>query len=317
MLWVVIGHAGLRLLSEKSQSDCFFYSISELLFKIAYSFHMPLFIMISGYLFFLTRIKKPMPYGKMLFDKLKRLGIPYIAFTLFALLVKSLFSNDMNRPVSLSINSLIEGLIDPFNGPLQEMWFIAVILWSFIIIGGGHKIFFFNKKTSIFTLFLALLLHYVPFQWPSLFALSRFATFFVYFVIGVLIAKYDIMKMWNKNSLILAISILGYLTFMFLDGDSLIIALFGCSFFWLLSYRVDQKLPMLFSSFRDYTYQIFLVGIFFQIFLKALYNRLQIEGIYLLAYLICILIGIYMPVILSKLISRLKNRYLNLLLGLS
>lgn len=58
MLWVVIGHAGLRLLSEKSQLDCFFYSISELLFKIAYSFHMPLFIMISGYLFFLTRIKK-------------------------------------------------------------------------------------------------------------------------------------------------------------------------------------------------------------------------------------------------------------------
>ena len=59
---------------------------------IAYSFHMPLFIMISGYLFYLTRIKKPMAYKKMIQDKLYRLGIPYVFFTTFAYILKYLTS---------------------------------------------------------------------------------------------------------------------------------------------------------------------------------------------------------------------------------
>lgn len=317
MLWVVIGHAGLRFFSEGSPFDSFAYCLSEYLFKIAYSFHMPLFIMISGYLFFLTRIRKPMPYGKMLVDKLKRLGIPYALFTFLALILKSLLSKEVNRPVSFSFGSYVEGLIDPFHGPLQEMWFIAVILWSFVIIGAGHKLFFFNTKTSIFTLLFALLLHYIPLPWPSLFALDRFSLFFVYFVIGVLLAKYSIMEVLSQKTLLLVVSLLAYFIFMLLDGDLLVVSLFGSFFFWLLSYRVDKKFPELFSSFRNYTYQIFLIGIFFQILVKVLYTKLQVDGIYFFFYLICILVGLYVPVIISKLAGKLNSRCLNLLLGLS
>lgn len=88
MLWVVIGHAPLTASVGNSGIDALFHEAAEGLMRVAYSFHMPLFIMISGYLFYLTRIVKPYAYKNMVTDKLKRLGIPYICFTLFAIIVK-------------------------------------------------------------------------------------------------------------------------------------------------------------------------------------------------------------------------------------
>lgn len=50
MLWVVIGHSPLSLDNMPPYV--------EVLHKIAYSFHMPLFIAISGYLFQLTKLSR-------------------------------------------------------------------------------------------------------------------------------------------------------------------------------------------------------------------------------------------------------------------
>ena len=50
MLWVVIGHSPISL-------DNMPYYVS-VMYKFAYSFHMPLFIMISGYLFQLTKLSR-------------------------------------------------------------------------------------------------------------------------------------------------------------------------------------------------------------------------------------------------------------------
>ena len=49
MLWVVIGHACLGEAGHGPEWE-------NALFHFAYSFHMPLFIMVSGYLFHYTRI---------------------------------------------------------------------------------------------------------------------------------------------------------------------------------------------------------------------------------------------------------------------
>ena len=49
MLWVVIGHASLGKVGEGPEWE-------NALFRFAYSFHMPLFIFVSGYLFNMTRL---------------------------------------------------------------------------------------------------------------------------------------------------------------------------------------------------------------------------------------------------------------------
>ena len=50
MLWVVIGHS---FLGEHTKGP----EWENLLGTIAYSFHMPLFMLISGWLFYYTRLK--------------------------------------------------------------------------------------------------------------------------------------------------------------------------------------------------------------------------------------------------------------------
>ena len=49
MLWVVIGHSPLIM-------DDSMPTFAKILYEIAYSFHMPLFILVSGYLFYMTRL---------------------------------------------------------------------------------------------------------------------------------------------------------------------------------------------------------------------------------------------------------------------
>lgn len=54
MLWVVIGHAFIG--DIKNQVNWPFWERS--LMDFAYSFHMPLFMLISGWLFYYTRLKQ-------------------------------------------------------------------------------------------------------------------------------------------------------------------------------------------------------------------------------------------------------------------
>ena len=50
MLWVVIGHAFIGQTGERPE-------YVDVLFDFAYSFHMPLFMLVSGWLFYQTRLK--------------------------------------------------------------------------------------------------------------------------------------------------------------------------------------------------------------------------------------------------------------------
>jgi fucose 4-O-acetylase-like acetyltransferase len=118
MLWVVIGHSPLSVPNLSSAFDTDYHECAMFLKKIAYSFHMPLFIMISGYLFYITRINKGSQYKKTLSDKFVRLGIPYVFFTVFAFFLK-VYAGGVQRPVALSLKSFLCAFVWPFDGPLQ------------------------------------------------------------------------------------------------------------------------------------------------------------------------------------------------------
>lgn len=82
-----------------------------------------------------------------------------------------------------------------------------------------------------------------------------------------------------------------------------------------LAQILDQYLPKIFNSFRNYTYQIFLMGIFAQMFDKILFRHLAIP--YVPAYIICLLMGLYVPVIVSKILQKINWNPLLYCVGLS
>lgn len=140
MLWVVIGHSPLPILQTSTEESYILANISNILKSFAYSFHMPLFIMISGYLFYITRIQKPMSYKAMVIDKAKRLGIPYFIFITAAFLLKAVSIGKMNREVEMTWTCFLKGFIFPFDSALQEMWFIAIIFLFFLLRGVYRQI---------------------------------------------------------------------------------------------------------------------------------------------------------------------------------
>lgn len=310
MLWVVIGHSPLSLDNMPAYV--------ENLHKIAYSFHMPLFIAISGYLFQLTKLSRLngsmgwVNYAKIIKDKLIRLGIPFLVFTFIAMVVKVMFPGDMARQTSLNVQEFLMAIINPFDGPLNEMWFVLTILWFFAF----APIWFWackHKESEFALLGILVLLHFFH---PNLnmLCIRQVCSQAVFFYSGILICKYSLDEVGIRKRWHLLIGGLIAYVICFTFNISFVIIWGAIAFSAGLAFILDEYLPKTFFTFRNYTYQIFLISIFVQIAVKMVYKRVEMP--YIVGYLICIAIGLYVPVIISKILEKINWQPLLLCVGL-
>lgn len=173
ILLVIIGHSlqyGCGLLNNNQ----FF---SNNIFKIIYTFHMPLFILISGYLFFYSEKKRDLI--TVIKDKFLTLIIPLLAFC-----VVLFFSLSLMHRLPFNINSLINVIITRY-------WFFWAIFILSIIVS------FINKKiNSKFINFIFLLFFIISYFIPDVWLLSLINYSYPFFIIGYLSCKNDI---FNRN----------------------------------------------------------------------------------------------------------------------
>ena len=136
----------------------------------------------------------------------------------------------------------------------------------------------------------------------------------IWFYLGLVICKTDIVeRLFNKKPwLTLVVGIAIYVLGWFTNG--FVTSIGGIVFSFALALILDKYLPKTFFSFRNYTYQIFLMGIFAQILVKILYRYITMP--YLLAYLLCLALGLYVPVLVSKLLEWINWKPLLLCVGL-
>jgi len=321
MLWVVIGHAGPADTLEE------FPLWARLVYEYAYSFHMPLFIAVSGFLFYLTRINNPKwTYIPMLKEKLVRFGIPFVFFTLFAMILKSLLSSLVVRPSSITFSEFFHAIIYPSEGPMCEFWFLAVIMWLFALYP-IWKVALRNTYTIIITSILTIVLHFVV-PVNEFLALSRTAQLCSFFWWGILAAKFYCLDSNNNlyvdlfDTKLFRTPYLALLSAFFLSLHifSLYIeipylpSIFGISFSFFFCLLLYKYLPKIFGSFRDYTYQIYLMGLFVQEFVKVIRYKMDLP--FEFAYVISIVAGLYVPVLVSLVVKKIYFKPLNLCLGL-
>ncbi len=316
MLWVIIGHAFLGKPGEGPEWE-------NGLYHFAYSFHMPLFMLVSGWLFFLTRLSEnkriivgrggqKWTYYKIVTDKAKRLLLPGLVFSLLAFILKIAFPGEMERQTGLSIQEISHAYVYPNDNPLRELWFIVTLFWYFSLTP-FWRVVLKNKWLAIVTLIVLIIIYFFH---PSteFLCIDRVFRYAIWFYMGLLISQEDLVDkyMLKRPLLILLIGIGVYFIGMYVEP--FITTIGGITLSFGLAVLLDRYIPKTFFTFRNYTYQIFLMGIFAQIFVKIIYRHASIP--YVVAYVFCMLMGLYVPVFVSKCVERINWEPLCLCVGL-
>ncbi|ETZ25500.1 hypothetical protein HMPREF2085_01910 [Fusobacterium nucleatum 13_3C] len=156
----------------------------DILFKIIYSFHMPLFALVSGYLYYFTIEKYS--FEKILIKKIKSFLHPIVIFGIYRYLLtrKSLLFND------IALSKVYDFVFFLFDG----YWFLWSILFITIIVLFINK--FFNDNIKVYIVFFLLTL-IIPTR-----VLSLRIFLYPFFVVGYFFCKHHKMIDGIKRNII-------------------------------------------------------------------------------------------------------------------
>lgn len=337
IILVVLGHSFPFIDSMEILNSHVYKYIHSLI----YSFHMPLFIMISG--FFGTKILKInsfKEYKDFVYEKFKKLIIPYLTISIFTIPIKLILNKFSQRAIVLS-DIVKDILLYPWNNPIIFFWFIYVLFLIFVFSPFVVKL---NKYFVIIAFFIFSIL---PIKNIELMGISTILKYSIFFFAGVYLKEFYInnrVKILNfkfgiLNSLIfiilpLIVFLLNInLNFVGMNESfsSIIInsffilkAFLGIYICFILSkiiFNFNQNEKLL-NIISDYSFDIYLLSWFPQVFLKILdvqilkSNYMENSFAYAKLSLISFLLGLIIPILISMILLRKFRITRKLLLGI-
>ena len=275
-----------------------------------YTFHMPLFMFASGYLYALT--KKNETYWTFLLKKIRRLVIPYLICSFIVITIKLLFQEFAFVQHPKTLYSFLEILYKPVAG--YFLWFVWALWWIFVIIP-----FFKTKPQRLFLLLLAIILYFFPIHTTRYFCLIETQEMMVFFVAGCLVFDYkDYFHVYKKIPLLVYFLLFifsEWLYFSCLFGISwmkFILAFLGIVLIVSLSIELQQFTNKAFktvfylissSSYFIYLFHTSFEGLAKAILIKlSLYNTDVINNFFAfcLMELFIISFGLIIPIIIYQ-----------------
>lgn len=143
---------------------------------VIYTFHMPLFMFASGYIYIAT--KKDIPYKKFIWKKVKRLMVPYLSVSAIVITIKMLTEGHAFVENPVTWMSYVKMFYLPEAG--YFLWFIWALWWMFVIVP-----LFKTRQMRLGLFALTIILHYIPSFLPETFCLRQFQDMLVFFMLGV------------------------------------------------------------------------------------------------------------------------------------
>lgn len=158
IILVIIGH-NIQFGSgtEYYTNESYFFNP---VFRFIYSFHMPLFMLVSGYFFYYSTIKYSFKVNVV--HKLKAILVPIIVWSFIPISVLILKSHSIDLSVFTQIISTV----------VHNLWFLWAILFSSFVTLIVHRIFKDNIWVYIGTLIILLFIpdklnfNYYSFMYP-------------------------------------------------------------------------------------------------------------------------------------------------------
>ena len=182
IILVVLGHA-LQYGFGSSWMDSGAF-MEDKLFQGIYSFHMPLFMLISGYFFRHTNIR---PFGKVLWSKCVSLLIPWAVF--FILLSSATIAGVFKSA------GFVEGISKTVHLALNFMWFLPALFFNVLVVGVMTRILTNKTLQCIVLAFMAIAMLFLPRGVVP----STYIFVFPFFVLGYYANSY-----WEKITSLLS-----------------------------------------------------------------------------------------------------------------
>ena len=280
---------------------------------------MPLFIFISGGLLYLSRISKEWPVRRLYRDKCERILTPFLFFVTFFFLFKAALTPFVKTPVDFSWPAFLRSFVFYYGNPSAPLWFLATLFTLMLLYPLFRWLCRNEVRMAVFLLF-SIAVHHLDFSafWDyNYFNIIKLNIYLVYFFFGIYVFRYRLWTWFDSVPALLGLVVV-YVLCCF-SPSSLAASLSGILMMVSLSMQVAARWPKLFSSFRDYIYQIYLMSFIFQPFVelilwkKLFYN----EQLFLVFYVLNVVAGIYGPVLVSKLVEKIPVRFVRLCFGLS
>jgi len=313
IMLVVIAHAQLIDISTDAP-----FPVMDTFNSWLVPIRMPLFIFCSGGLLFLSRINKQWTIKKLYRDKVQRILCPFLFFVIFYYLLKIAMNTFVKTKVDYSVADFLISFAIYSNHPSVHLWFLAVLTW-FMLLYPLFRWLCQNDLRMIVFLLFSISIYFIDMQpapEKNYFYLFTLNHYLVYFFAGIFFFRfrlYDYFNSWWLTIMLIAIYATTYFFQLWLLCSMTgIFAVVG------LGRQIARFWPNMFSSFREYIYQIYLISLIFQGFVELIiWRRLfYCPGAVVLFFVLNVLVGIYIPVIISKLAERLPYRSLHLALGL-
>lgn len=152
---VVLGHSFFAL---DETGDCLF---DLPIHKAIYSFHMPAFMLMSGYFFFVSNQK---PLWQLCYNKIQTIGIPFLTFTVCAYVLMYIKTLLLGSSISLGFWGLC---CDIWNFILTSnvMWFLASLLINCVLVGSLSRF----EYGYVGYIVIFLVAHFIPVNQPYIY----------------------------------------------------------------------------------------------------------------------------------------------------
>lgn len=287
------------------------------IYTYIYSFHMPLFIASSGFLYMegLFKGKYENNY-EFIKKKFKYLVKPYFIVAIFFMIPIRLIIGyyDISRSYFTIIKELIINIFVVRD--VGHLWFLPILFMIFLIFNSLKKYFFINKFITLIGLIIINLISYYI---PSIGILRLLLQLIVYFYFGILIRQYYRKVNIEKNNMIIVLFIM-QIILLYVNNNIINIRLINNIFiilisivsillFIMLSNKIHKN-NIIFSNFVTWNFIYnngFKMYLFHEplmyIFMSIMFN---IKIMAIIKFSIYILVGIYGTMIFIKLISRVE-----------
>ena len=302
---VVVGHVILGYIRAETFTE-YQWSL-QFVYDVIYSFHMPLFFLISGFLYKLTWARKNTGLLKKISNKFLNMVPMYLLFSVVFWLSKyyaTLYGN-----IQMSDHFNLVDLMHIYIAPLSYLWFLYVLIWLFVAIPIFESII---KPTTVFIIFLCLY-----FFMPPVHGLLKIINLIiyggVYFTLGSVLCMYqDQLRTIICNKLIgigFISIVLAVITFPYIEVHNIlkfICAISGSVFLSILFFKFKNiKWVTIWNICGRYSLGIYILHLYFSGPLRTIFKHLSIDNIMVCLILSC-MISTIVPIFIVKFFDRYK-----------